>query len=105
MILGGKELYGQDLLRTALEYDSSSGMGLFELLTCSEGGKTCAQIHVRNPFTESEGRATSPVSQFLLGYLEGVCSAIFDRNFVASAPTGIRRSGDHTSVAFSLDEQ
>jgi hypothetical protein len=74
----------KDLLNSTLEYDSSSGMGKFDLISSATNPLNFSvKINVTNPFVEE--RDPNKLSPFLVGYLLGVCSAIFNANFTARA--------------------
>jgi hypothetical protein len=77
-LLGKTTSSGEEVLRKVCEYDSSSGMGKFEVVRFSQGRRREIEIAVWNPFVESDGDELSP---FLQGYLLGVCSEILGGHF------------------------
>jgi len=69
----------EELLRTLLRYDSSCGMGRYELKNVSSAPHPRIEISIYNPFTESNGQ--SDLNPFLLGYLTGLSSEAYGQNF------------------------
>jgi len=69
----------EQVLKKVFEYDSSSGMGRFEVLKDLRGGrKREIDIEIWNPFVEEEGEE---LSAFLQGYILGVCSEVLGGHF------------------------
>jgi hypothetical protein len=78
------------ILIKLLRYDSSSGWGKFELQEFNLERKPHIKIQCRNPLTEDEDRdskkdSQSDLSQFLCGYLNGICSEILGSIYICKA--------------------
>lgn len=71
----------KSMIRELLEYDSSSGMGHFKIVSFDEKPQAFAEIEVANPFTRSDGKAE--YDDFLRAYLGGMFEAVFERAFSA----------------------
>ena len=76
----------KQIMKKWLEYDSSSGIGKFELLDCSYPGIN-VRIKITSPFTGSScpGKITNNICTdnncgFIIGYLEGFISKLFSEN-------------------------
>jgi hypothetical protein len=84
---GGTKKRGEALLRQLLEYDSSSGMGRFDLEEYHRDGPAARiVITVKNAFTQEHG--DDPVSEFLSEYLEAICSEIAGKKLNATCNAG-----------------
>lgn len=75
----GQENYSiDDKLKKWLEYDSSSGMGKFELFQHSD---RFLKLKIISPFVGScPNQKPNPGCYFLLGYIDGFCSMLFGQN-------------------------
>ncbi|NAS88302.1 hypothetical protein C4E24_00950 [ANME-1 cluster archaeon AG-394-G21] len=72
----GKNLNAEDQLKKWLEYDSSSGMGKFEVLQTG----FLTEIKVISPFMGTcPDQNPNPRCGFLLGYIEGFCSKLYEK--------------------------
>jgi len=74
----GKNYNAEDQLKKWLEYDSSSGMGKFEVLQASPSIK----FKITSPFVGTcPNQNPNPRCGFLLGYVEGFCSKLYEKDF------------------------
>lgn len=71
------------LLKYLLRYDSSSGMGLFELIDSDfQTKKPWIKIIVKNPLTHTiKDSRNDDIFCFVEGYLQGICTAVFEISF------------------------
>jgi hypothetical protein len=93
-LLNDSTMNEEGVLRTVFEYDSSSGMGKFELVRfISRNKKREIEIAVWNPFIRSENGTLSP---FLQGYLLGVCSEILGGQYIVA--TGSKRIDGNNQI-------
>ena len=75
--LADKNYDATEKIKKWLEYDSSSGMGKFEL---SSTGPLQLQIKISNPFTEDcHGTRKNIRCQFLHGYLDGFLTRLYGK--------------------------
>jgi hypothetical protein len=101
LLAAGGSSDGDEVLKQVFEYDSSSGMGKFELIRFDRRGRSReVEIAVWNPFVGWEEEKLSP---FLQGYLAGVCSEIHAGTFTATAET-VRTQGDNRIFDLTLKE-
>lgn len=76
--LADKNYQSPEMIKKWLEYDSSSGMGKFEVISSDT---MHLQIKIRNPFTgDCHGERTNIKCQFLKGYIEGFLSRVYGKN-------------------------
>jgi hypothetical protein len=72
----GQNLDAEDQLKKWLEYDSSSGMGKFEVLQTGLSTK----IKIISPFTGTcPNQNPNQGCCFLMGYIEGFCSKLYEK--------------------------
>jgi predicted hydrocarbon binding protein len=72
----GKILNAEDQLKKWVEYDSSSGMGKFEVLQTG----FLTKLKITSPFTGTcPDQSSNPRCSFLLGYIEGFCSKLYEK--------------------------
>jgi len=89
------------LLRHILQYDSSSGMGKFEIVTCQlNGGKRWVEMVIKNPFAESP---TDKLSPFIAGYLVGICNEVCNASFNCSVRSKYTE-GQHDVYTLRIEE-
>ena len=100
---GRRALQETQLLATLLSYDSSSGWGKLEAAPVSGASQRCCRITVINPFT-LVGENPENLTHFLVGYLEGVCTAVFDSSLEAREPWEIVTVGTDVKLVVVLDE-
>ena len=97
-----KELKGEELFRELLIYDSSSGMGKFDLEYLSERPPRTARVMVTNPFTMESDKESGPnANQFLVGYVEGMMKSALSLSNLSSTQL---QDGDATVVCVELKE-
>ena len=74
----GKNYNAKDQLEKWLEYDSSSGIGKFEVLQAGPSIK----FKITSPFVGTcPNQNSNPRCGFLLGYIEGFCSKLYEKEF------------------------
>ena len=74
----GKNYAAEDQLEKWLEYDSSSGIGKFEVLQAGLSTK----FKITSPFVGTcPNQNLNPRCGFLLGYIEGFCSKLYEKEF------------------------
>lgn len=71
------EIPPEDKLKKWLEYDSSSGLGRFKLLE----NKFSIKLKVHSPFIGNCPSGPNQQCKFLLGYIDGFCSKLYNINF------------------------
>lgn len=74
----GKEYNAKKQLEKWMEYDSSSGIGKFEILQ----DDLLIKFKITSPFVGTcPNQSLNPRCNFLLGYIEGFCSKLYEKEF------------------------